>query len=107
MMATFRAGAAAGQGTGVAVNVVHPGVVATSFGALPGPIGWAWRLGRPFMITPEQGRGYAAASGPFTAGGGRHRRVLEAAATGAAQPPGAGRGDWSAQLWRETERLVG
>ena len=37
------------------MNVVHPGVVATQLASLPGPIGWVWRLGKPFMISPERG----------------------------------------------------
>ncbi|MCG3173846.1 MAG: hypothetical protein GMKNLPBB_02053 [Myxococcota bacterium] len=44
------------EGSGVAVNSLHPGVVATEF---TGEAGWIWRLGwklgRPFMITPEEG----------------------------------------------------
>lgn len=40
---------------GVAVNVVHPGVVATKIGAVPGVIGFGWGLLRPFMIGVEQG----------------------------------------------------
>ncbi len=40
---------------GVAVNVVHPGVVATQIGAVPGVIGLGWALLRPFMIGLEQG----------------------------------------------------
>ncbi len=42
-------------GTGVTVNVLHPGVVATTLAAVPGPIGWGWAALRPFMITPERG----------------------------------------------------
>jgi len=54
MMATFD-WARRLHGAGVAVNVVHPGVVATRIGSIPGPIGLMWRLGAPFMLTPEQG----------------------------------------------------
>ncbi len=54
MMATFER-ARRLEGTGVTVNVVHPGVVATTLGSVPGPLGWAWDLGKRFMITPEQG----------------------------------------------------
>lgn len=52
MMATFEW---ARRMPGVAVNVVHPGVVATRIGAVPGPIGLGWALLRPFMISVEQG----------------------------------------------------
>lgn len=45
-------------GTGVTTNCLHPGVVATSFGA-DGDTGGLFALGmkiaRPFMITPEKG----------------------------------------------------
>ena len=40
---------------GVAVNVLHPGVVSTKIAAVPGIIGLSWALMRPFMITAEQG----------------------------------------------------
>ena len=52
MMATFEW---ARRAPGVAVNVVHPGVVATKIGAVPGVIGLGWGLLRPFMIGQEQG----------------------------------------------------
>ena len=54
MMATFER-ARRLNGTGVTVNVVHPGVVATKIGTVPGPIGFGWGLLRPFMIMPEKG----------------------------------------------------
>ena len=52
MMATFEW---ARRTEGVAVNVVHPGVVATKIGSVPGVIGAGWALLRPFMIGLEQG----------------------------------------------------
>jgi NAD(P)-dependent dehydrogenase (short-subunit alcohol dehydrogenase family) len=54
MMATFEQ-ARRLEGSGVTVNVVHPGVVATRFGDVPGPIGLLWRGIRPFLLTAEQG----------------------------------------------------
>jgi NAD(P)-dependent dehydrogenase (short-subunit alcohol dehydrogenase family) len=54
MMATFER-ARLLEGTGVTVNVVHPGVVATTLGSVPGPIGWGWAALRPFMISQERG----------------------------------------------------
>lgn len=43
------------EGTGVTVNAVHPGPVATGF-ALNNPfVGLVWRLLKPFLRTPEQG----------------------------------------------------
>jgi len=44
------------KGTGVTVNCLHPGGVATNFGqSAPGAWAWAFKLFRPFMLTPEQG----------------------------------------------------
>jgi NAD(P)-dependent dehydrogenase (short-subunit alcohol dehydrogenase family) len=54
MMVTFER-ARRLAGTGVDVNVVHPGVVSTEIGAVPGLIGFGWSLLRPFMIKAEQG----------------------------------------------------
>ena len=105
MMASFER-ARRLQGTGVAVNVVHPGVVATSFGALPGPIGWAWRLGQPFMISPQQGADTPLhlALSPQVEGvtGGYWKRRRQARPNRQALDAALVR-----QLWRETERLVG
>jgi NAD(P)-dependent dehydrogenase (short-subunit alcohol dehydrogenase family) len=45
-------------GTGVTANCLHPGVVATGWGAggdVTGPFDWAMRLARPFMMSPEKG----------------------------------------------------
>ena len=54
MMATFER-ARLLAGSGVTANVLHPGVVATPLGTVPGPIGWGWAALRPFMISPERG----------------------------------------------------
>lgn len=43
------------RGSGVVVNVVHPGTVATGLIRERGPIGVAWRLMAPFCLTEEQG----------------------------------------------------
>lgn len=43
------------RGTGVTANALHPGVVASDFGAVGGWVGLAYKLGRSFMLTPEQG----------------------------------------------------
>jgi retinol dehydrogenase-14 len=44
------------QGTGVTVNAVHPGPVASRFGEeLRGVMGVGIKLFRPFMRTPEKG----------------------------------------------------
>jgi NAD(P)-dependent dehydrogenase (short-subunit alcohol dehydrogenase family) len=43
------------RGSGVVANVVHPGAVATGLIRERGPIGVAWRLMAPFLLTEEQG----------------------------------------------------
>ncbi|RDE10985.1 MAG: hypothetical protein C4K49_12495, partial [Candidatus Thorarchaeota archaeon] len=43
-------------GTGVTVNALHPGVVATNFaGNSTRAVRFLFRLGRPFMISPREG----------------------------------------------------
>jgi NAD(P)-dependent dehydrogenase (short-subunit alcohol dehydrogenase family) len=41
--------------SGVTVNVVHPGLVATDIVRHGGIVGLAWTLMAPFALTPEQG----------------------------------------------------
>jgi NAD(P)-dependent dehydrogenase (short-subunit alcohol dehydrogenase family) len=44
------------EGTGVTANAAHPGLVASGFGrTYPGPMALVYLLGRPIMLTPEQG----------------------------------------------------
>jgi NAD(P)-dependent dehydrogenase (short-subunit alcohol dehydrogenase family) len=46
------------QGTGVTVNAVHPGVVATDFAAdgdTRGPLRWFYRVAKPLLRTPSEG----------------------------------------------------
>ncbi len=43
------------QSTGVVANVVHPGAVATGLVRASGPVGLAWRVMAPFLLTVEQG----------------------------------------------------
>ena len=43
------------QGTGITANVVHPGAVATGLVRSRGPIGLAWRLMAPLLLTEKQG----------------------------------------------------
>jgi NAD(P)-dependent dehydrogenase (short-subunit alcohol dehydrogenase family) len=42
-------------GTGVTVNAVHPGVVRTALGDMPGPAGLLLKLVKRAWSTPEQG----------------------------------------------------
>ena len=105
MMATFER-ARRLAGTGVAVNVVHPGVVATALMSVPGPLGWGWGALRPFMITPEQGAvtPLHLALSPLVEGetGKYWKRSRPARPNRLALDPTLVR-----QLWRETERLIG
>ena len=105
MMATFE-WARRLAGTGVTVNVVHPGVVATTLAAVPGPIGWGWAAIRPFMITPEQGAAtplHVALSPLVEEQTGLYwKRSRPARPNRQALDTTLVR-----QLWRETERLVG
>jgi retinol dehydrogenase-12 len=46
------------EGSGVTANALHPGVVRSGFGAggdLRGPVGWAWQLIQPLLLSPEAG----------------------------------------------------
>ena len=43
------------EGTGVTVNVVHPGMVATGLVRNPGLVGLAWKLMAPFVLSERQG----------------------------------------------------
>lgn len=43
------------DGTGVTVNAVHPGGVATGFAGNNRVVGLVWRLFKPFLRTPEAG----------------------------------------------------
>jgi NAD(P)-dependent dehydrogenase (short-subunit alcohol dehydrogenase family) len=54
MMASF-ALARRLDGTGITVNVVHPGLVATGLVKHGGMVGIAWRIMAPFSLTAEQG----------------------------------------------------
>lgn len=105
MMATFER-ARRLEGMGVAVNVVHPGVVATAIGSVPGPIGLGWRLLRPFMITPEKGADtplHVAMAPELETSTGLYFKRRQPA------PPNRQARDRAstARLWSETLRLVG
>ncbi|HEX9131008.1 MAG TPA: SDR family oxidoreductase [Ktedonobacteraceae bacterium] len=44
------------EGTGVTVNALHPGVVASNFAAgMIGPAAWSLKLLKPFLLTVEKG----------------------------------------------------
>jgi NAD(P)-dependent dehydrogenase (short-subunit alcohol dehydrogenase family) len=54
MIAAFHQ-ARALAGTGITVNVVHPGFVATDLVRDPGHAGWGWRVVTRFALSPEEG----------------------------------------------------
>ena len=55
LLMTSRALAQRLDGSGVTVNIVHPGLVATDIVRHGGIVGLAWKLMAPFSLTPEQG----------------------------------------------------
>ena len=74
MIATF-AWARRLEGTGIVANVVHPGAVATGLVRSGGPIGLAWRMMRPFLLTEKQGADtplHVALSAEFASLGGTY-----------------------------------
>jgi NAD(P)-dependent dehydrogenase (short-subunit alcohol dehydrogenase family) len=94
------------HGTGVVANVVHPGAVATGLVRAGGPIGLAWRLMAPFLLTPEAGADtplhvalspeFAALSGAYV----KKRRVVR-------PNPLALDPEFSELVWDATEALAG
>ncbi len=104
MMATFEWSRRL-AGTGVSVNVVHPGLVATQLGALPGPSGVVWALLRPFMLSPERGSDtplFVALSPTLEDVTGQYFKRRKPARPN----PQALSGETTRGLWAETERLV-
>ena len=95
------------SGTGVTANCVHPGGVNTGFGDNnSGLMGAVFKIGKRFMLTPEQGADTLVylSSAPEVRGqtGGywtRRRRV---------EPSAAARDDTAARrLWDESARIAG
>jgi len=97
MMASF-ARAERLRDSGIVVNVVHPGLVATGLIRERGPIGLAWRLLAPFARTAEQGAAtplqvalspdWATVSGAYAKDGARarpNRRALDPALVAAVE----------------------
>lgn len=91
--------------TGVTVNVVHPGVVATKIAQVRGVAGVFWTLGMPFMLSPERGADtplYVALAPELAGVTGKYlKRRAEASPNPQALDPAS-----VAWLWAETERLV-
>jgi NAD(P)-dependent dehydrogenase (short-subunit alcohol dehydrogenase family) len=93
------------ESSGVTVNVVHPGTVATKIAKVPGVIGIAWTLLTPFMISAERGADTPlhVALAPELAGvSGRYfKRRKEVKPNPLARDQAL-----AARLWAETERLT-
>jgi NAD(P)-dependent dehydrogenase (short-subunit alcohol dehydrogenase family) len=94
------------RGTGVTSNVLHPGVVASNFGAVSGWFGVAVALVKPFLLTPEQGARTQIwlASSPEVEGvtGGYFMRKKQIAPQRQARDPELRR-----RLWEVSEQLTG
>ncbi|MGA2664483.1 MAG: SDR family oxidoreductase [Nitrososphaerales archaeon] len=95
------------QGTGVTVNAVHPGVVATNWGRRStGPLGLVLKIGSPFMMSPEKGAETSVylASSPDVAGitGRYFVKKKEATASAEATDDAA-----AARLWEASLALSG
>jgi NAD(P)-dependent dehydrogenase (short-subunit alcohol dehydrogenase family) len=94
------------HGTGVVANVVHPGAVATGLVRAKGPIGLAWRLMAPFLLTEAAGADtplYVALSAEFGAVSGAYvKRRRAVAPNRLALDPAL-----VAQVWAATETLAG
>lgn len=93
------------EGSGVTVNVVHPGLVKTDIGDVGGLVGIGWRVLSAFGITEEQGADtplFVAVS-PRVAGrtGVYWKQRAPARPNRRALNPAL-----CTRLWRETEKLV-
>lgn len=95
------------QGSGVAATCLHPGVVATDLGNRGGGlIGLGWRLGKPFMLSPEKGAetsiflATVPDPAPFHGAYVIRKQVAQPA-------PAARDDDLARRLWEESARLVG
>jgi retinol dehydrogenase 14 len=94
------------QGSGVVATSLHPGVVATTLAQRGGIVDLAWRLLKPFMISPEKGAetslflATVADPRPFSGG-----YVVGKAL--ARPDPIALDADLAHRLWDESARLVG
>jgi NAD(P)-dependent dehydrogenase (short-subunit alcohol dehydrogenase family) len=92
--------------TGVTVNALHPGVVATGFGAQSrGVAGLVLKLARPFMISPEAGARtllHVATAPEFATATGQYVEKCRVARSSEASLDPA----LAARLWETAERLV-
>lgn len=93
------------RGTSVTSNALHPGAVASDFGAVGGWFGLGFKLAKPFLLTPEQGAQTQIflASSPEVEGvtGGYFVRKKQQAPPRQAADPEVRR-----KLWEASEQLV-
>lgn len=94
------------RGTGVTSNALHPGAIASDFGAVGGWFGFVYTLGKPFLLTPEQGARTQIflASSPEVEGvtGGYFIRQKQRTPPRQARDPEVRR-----KLWEISEQLTG
>ena len=94
------------DGSGVIAAALHPGVVATAIGQRGGLVEIAWRLMKPFMISPEKGARtslfLATVPDPAPFNGGYVIREALAEPDPVARDHSLAR-----RLWDESARLVG
>lgn len=94
------------EGSGVVAVSLHPGVVATRLAQRGGLVGIAWRMFKPFMISPERGAEtsvfLATVPDPTPFHGGYVVGKALVAPDRAALDDGMAR-----RLWEESARLVG
>jgi NAD(P)-dependent dehydrogenase (short-subunit alcohol dehydrogenase family) len=94
------------DGSVVVANCLHPGVVAIAIGQRGGLTELAWRLMKPFMMSPERG----AETSLFLATVGDPMRFHGGYVIGEAlarPDPAALDRDLARRLWEESARLVG
>jgi len=95
------------EGTGITANCLHPGVVGSNFGKTDGGLTSAFvALGRPFMLTPEQGAAtsvFLAADPSVAQDTGKYFAKCRVRTPSRA----ARNADLARTLWEVTEELAG
>jgi NAD(P)-dependent dehydrogenase (short-subunit alcohol dehydrogenase family) len=94
------------DGSGVVAACLHPGTVATEIGQRGGIIGLAWRLGKAFMISVEEGAATSVFLATVPDATPFHGAYVDKKAI-ASVAPAARDDDAARRLWEESARLVG